>query len=233
MNPESRETVYAGFNFVLNSRLTIDKKTNLRFQQELVNEMIDVQRVEFTSERITAIRLEPRILEINVLALPNSPVSQLLITTQGIGCTLQMFGQEAEAVIRAFAQTWGGSMQVVNSDSTIREIFASTAEHAFQELWETRLKQPSEALAAFPYPAIGGGLRLAFRNPSPENSKPTEIETRIESFFGDSSKMFIETTYRWLVASEFQDIFKVNAKLNEIETFISSSLTPFVMGDQR
>jgi hypothetical protein len=113
------------------------------------------------------------------------------------GTDLDLFKKEAEAIVQAFETTWPTkNRQIISVDAAFRDLYETSGEHAFKELWETRLGQTADALAILGHPIAGGGLRLVMP-PHPEQSEPLEIELRIESFLQDTKKIWIETQFRW------------------------------------
>ncbi len=180
MNPESRQTIHIGVNFVFSPVLTIDPQSNLVFQQQLLQCGIEFARVDFKDRELIVIRETPTRLEIRVGTVGGAPISQLLVVSPDPKSELDLFIKEAEAVIEAFQATWPSkNRQIVSADVTFRDLYESPGEHAFQELWEKRLGQPENSLAILGRPVLGGGLRLVMP-PKLDEPEPAGVEIKIE-----------------------------------------------------
>lgn len=230
MNPESRQTIHIGVNFVFSPVLTIDPQSKLGFQQQLLQCGIEFARVDFKDRELTVIRETPTRLEIRVGIVGGAPISQLLILSPDPKAELHLFVKEAEAVIEAFESTWPSqNRQIVSSDVTFRDLYESTAEHAFRELWEKRLGQPQSSLAMLGRPVLGGGLRLVMP-PKIDEPEPEGIEIKIESFLQDTKKLFVETQVTWPTPGQPGAPFDAERRLEDVDRFIEDKVEPFVAG---
>jgi hypothetical protein len=101
-------------------------------------------------------------------------------------------------------------------ESTIRTIWGTTEEPAFQFLWEKILKQKPESLLSFGTPFLGGGLKLvvapyAIKGPTGEPSNEVaQAEYKIESYFRDPRYIFVESKYIWTNAIQYETIGALN-----------------------
>ncbi|MFQ5611267.1 MAG: hypothetical protein ACE5H9_03950 [Anaerolineae bacterium] len=194
MHPEG-SLLHIGINYVITPPPEINKGKLLSFQQAMIDTGIDFDNVENGSREIVLLKKTPS-LQIRVIAAPDAPVGQLLVVAPHPHRTPEDFGREAEAIVRAFHNTWRTPRQILSCDSTIRYLYEASEEHAFKELWETRLGQSQDALAVFGRRVLGGGIRFVMP-PEIGEEVPTQIEVKIESFLRDTKKIFIEVEFKW------------------------------------
>jgi hypothetical protein len=197
MYPDSRETIHIGVNFILNPRPAINVQSNLKFQQALVEHGIDFAKVEFNDRAIVVARETPVPLNVQIGVVNPEVFGQLLIVAPQQGTDLDLFSKEAEAVVQAFEAAWPAkNRQIISVDAAFRDLYETSSEHAFKELWETRLGQSADDLAMLGHPIVGGGLRFVMP-PHTGQAEPLEIELRIESFLKDTKKLWVETQFKW------------------------------------
>ncbi|MEW6232659.1 MAG: hypothetical protein AB1566_10155 [Chloroflexota bacterium] len=229
MYPESRVIIHMGINFVVSPVPTIDVQSSLKFQQSLVTRGIEFAKVEFKEREIAVVREAPTRLEIKVAAISPSPVGQLLIVAPDPRRVLTLFNKEAEAIVEAFESTWPAKKrQIISSDATLRDLYEASGEHAFQELWETRLRQSPGSLAVLGRPVLGGGLRFVMP-PLPDEPEPVQIEVKIESFLRDTKKIYVETQFTWPQPMSPGAPFPVN-RLNQVNEYIEGKIIPLITG---
>jgi hypothetical protein len=232
MKTQSRVIVHAGINFVSVPVPFVAPQTLLAFQQAAMMHGLEYNRVESPKNTISLFRDVPSPLQITVLS-HESQVGQLIIlASQHKGSlVLDLFIKEAEAAVQAYESVWKAPVrQVVQADATIRELYETTSEHAFQELWENRLGQSSQALSAFGRPIRGGGLRFVM-DPVQEDL-PAQIEVKIESFLRDTTKIFVETQFTWPIPSTPQSPFNVKGRIEKMNSYIESNVQPFISGEK-
>ncbi|MGQ9625280.1 MAG: hypothetical protein ACUVV0_00030 [Anaerolineae bacterium] len=228
MLPDSRVTIHMGVNFLVSPMPTIDKQSNLTFQQSLVMHGIDFTKVEFKEREIVVVREAPTRLNIKVAAV-GPAIGQLLIVAPQPGSYLELFIKEAEAIVKAFDSTWPAkSRQIISSDATIRDLYETSAEHAFKELWETRLRQSPDSLAVLGRPVLGGGLRFVMP-PRPDESEPVQIEVKIESFLRDTKKIYVETQFTWPHPMPPGVPLDPSSRLKQVDNYIESKVISFMM----
>jgi hypothetical protein len=142
--------------------------------------------------------------------------------------TSELFIAETEAVAKAFQIVWPAEKrQLIGADATIRELHETSDDHAFKEIWETRLGQPASSLLAFDKPIRGGGLRFVL-DPIPEEEDPVQVEIKIESFFQNTNKIYLETIFRWLHPS---GTFDVRERLSRMNEYINLHIMKFLRGE--
>lgn len=230
MNTDSRQTIHLGINFVFSPIPTIDAPSKVRFQQSLLDSGIDFTRTDFKDREVFVFRETPTRLEIRVVAIPGAPVGQLLIVSPDPRTELELFTKDAEAIVEAFQATWPAqNRQIISTDVTIRDLYEATGEHAFQELWEKRLKQAPTSLARLGRPVLGGGLRLVMP-PRPEDPEPVQIEVKIESFLQDTKKMFVETQFVWPAPKAPGAPFEIKERLHQVDRYVEDNVEPFIVG---
>jgi len=230
MNPESRQTIHMGINFVFAPPPAMDKQSHLRFQQALVG-----AGIEYTGVRLPENQIEVQCGTANPLVIKvigsDPRIGQLLILApQAAGSLgLDMFIKDSEAVVKAFEETRGGQRQILASDVTLRDLFDTTHEHAFQELWEHRLGQPEEALKVLGRGIQGGGLRLVIP-PLAGDTEPVQIELKIESYLRDSQRLWVETIFKWPQPRAVQERMDPGAQLRQADRYVEECVVKFMMG---
>jgi hypothetical protein len=225
---ESRDTIYLGINFVLAPPPVFDRKAFLQFQMAAAEEGLDTTRADWSDVSISLARVTPSMLDIQVVRAPDPAVGQLLVLAQR-GNNPDLFAEEVASVVKAYKTTWPANYQLIQSDATIRDLYDSKGEHAFQKLWEDRLKQSPESLQLLGRPVLGGGLRLVMPAEA-QDEEPAEVEIKIESLLADSKKLFIETTFRWPQPTQLGDAFNPISRFKSVDEFIRSRVIPFVVG---
>lgn len=228
MNSQSGILLHMGINYLLTPLSVIDKRRFLAFQTALINEGIEYDEAKHTEREINLLRQNSP-LQIRVI-ISNSPLGQILVAAPRPEGGLEMFGRQAQAVIEAFAKTWPEAKQVVTCDGTVRYLFESDASHAFEEIWETRLKQSKAELAIFDTPVGGGGLRFVL--PAMVNQPdPAEIELKIESYLQNPKKIFVDVRFKWLKAKPVDDGIDPADRLRIIDRFVEEKVIAFMRSD--
>lgn len=226
MKPGTQRIIHIGINFVTIPSPVVTKRKSLAFQQAVLTHGLDFTKVENPENRIILKREDPSPLELSVL--DNNQFGQVLVISVHPKVPLSLFIEEAEAALGAFESVWPTpTRQIIKSDATIRCLYETTAQHAFQELWESRLGQESESLKAFARPIRGGGLRFVM-DPRQDDEQPAQIEVKIESYLRDTSKIFVETVFTWTKPTDQGEGFDVRARLEQIYEYIENQVTDFL-----
>lgn len=228
MHPDSRQTIHMGINFVIAPTPSINMQTHMKFQQSLFERGIEFAGIAFKEREITVERQEPTHFVVRVLATEPPAIGQLLVLAPQPGSPLGLFAREAEAVVEAFNTTWPVTRQIVSSDVAFRDLYETTSEHAFQELWEERLGQPGDALKGLGWSTQGGGFRFVVP-PSPNDSDPVEIELRIESYLRDSKKIWVETIFKWIKPMSMDTTLDPKRRLHQVDNYVEGTVVPFMM----
>jgi len=164
--------------------------------------------------------------------LEPQPLGQIMVIAPQPKGGLELFIKEAEAAIQAFEDVWPAEKrQIIKADATIRDLYETSSQHAFQELWENRLGQTSKALEAFGRPIRGGGLRFVL-DPIP-GELPVQIEVKVESFLMDTTKIFVETQYNWPVSTGPGTPFDVRERLSQMNSYIENQINAFLTGETK
>jgi len=231
MNPDSRQTIHMGINFVFSPMPIINQRSYVDFQDSLLTRGIEISKTGFTDQReILIVRESPTSLEIKVSTLGPPSVAQLLILASNPSRDLESFAKDADAAVMAFESTWSEpNRQLLSCDVTLRDLYETSTEHAFQELWETRLNQPQDSLAAFGRPVLGGGLRFVMP-PLPGEPKPVTIEVKIESFLRDTKKVFVETQFVWPSPASQAAQFDPVSRLRQVDEYVEHQVLSFILG---
>jgi hypothetical protein len=229
MKPHSRRIIHLGINFVTIPAPAVTRQSSLAFQQAIISTGLDFVRVENPENRIIVTRESPSPLRITIARFEPHSGQVLIVSPQPKG-SLELFIQEAEAALEAFETVWPAqNRQIIKSDGTIRELHETTGKHAFQELWEKRLGQSSQALSVFERPIRGGGLRFVM-DPLSDEEKPVQIEVKIESFLSDTTKIFVETQFVWLMPTSPGTPFTARERLLEMNSYMENQVRAFIAG---
>lgn len=218
--------LHLGINYVLSPPPEIDKKRCLEFQRTLAEAGIGFNSANDSSQEILIDRkLKP--LQIRVIANANTPVGQLLIIAPHPDRPLALFCKEVEQIIEAFKETWKEHRQILSCDSTLRYLYASSSTHGFRELWETRLRQPEDALGAFGRPVLGGGLRFVMPPIQGQNDS-AQIEVKIESYLQDHRQIFVEVDFKWHQPKLPGASFEPTERLEAVNAYLENQVIAFI-----
>jgi hypothetical protein len=234
MKENTRNTIHIGVNFIVAPAPALDTGRYLMLQERLAEEHVEFAQLNKTGTQIVLSRPQPYTLQVQ-LGLVAPPTGQLLIiggataaagTGLPIGVSPGHFRVEAQTISEVFREVWPETQQVLSRDAAIRMLFDADSEHAFQYLWEQRLKQPEQALEAFGRPVLGGGLRLVM-GASPTDPELSMVEVKIESFLSDANKIYVETILQWHQPAEVTEMDPV-ALIDVAENFIADRVIPFI-----
>lgn len=222
---ESGILLHMGINYVITPPPDLDKRSFLAFQTALMDEGIDYGEAKYSEREIGLTREAPP-LQIRILTT-SQPVGQLLVVSPRPEDGIEIFGRKTEAITNAFIQTWPRSKQIVACDCTIRYLYASERQHAFEEIWEARLKQPKEALSIFEAAVGGGGLRFVMPA-NPGSANPAEIEVKIESYLKDPRQIYVDTQFKWPQTRQPGASFDPVERLHIVDRFIEEKVITFM-----
>ncbi|HUW18064.1 MAG TPA: hypothetical protein VMW16_02045 [Sedimentisphaerales bacterium] len=229
-NRESRQSIYFEVSYVIASEWSCDTMQRLDFQKSLAERQLDFPQTNVGPNNFILVRLEPSALQVKA-ALLGPRVSSISISSKRPVHSLNLFNKEAEAVCDAYHQTWlKQQCQILQCNARIQHLY-SCHEHAFKYLWEQRLgQQPQDFSYLGKRPVLGGGLRLVMP-PLKEDVEPVQIELKIESFFPELGKMFIETSFLWpqprLLKKD--EKFDPELRLKRVEKYALNEVCDFVM----
>jgi len=228
-NIDSRQSIYFDISYIMTFEWSSDVIKRLDFQRKLAVRQLDFPKTSVGPHDFTLVRIEPSPLQVRIA--PSGPgVSSIQISSERPACGLDLFGKEADAVCEAYRETWlNEQTQILQVNARIRHLY-SCQDHAFKYLWEDRLKQD---VKDFQYlgsrPVLGGGLRLVMP-PVKGDKEPVQIEVKVESFFQESKKMFVETFFVWprpRLLSEGG--FDTEKRLGSVEEYAASKVCDFIM----
>jgi hypothetical protein len=234
MKPESRRFLHMGINYIVLPAPQIDRRISLGFQEALISAGIEFTNSAVEENHILVQRKPPFPLEMRVAVQISQPqpFGQILIIAPHPNRRLENFISETEAVLNAFVKNWpSASRQILSCDVALRCLYESTSRHAFEELWERRLGQPSESLGVFRRKVLGGGLRFVMP-PQPGDIEPSQVEVKIESYLQDPKKVFVETQFMWPNPSPPGSPFNAADRLHEVNNFITDQVHAFLMGPE-
>ena len=233
-NIESRQSIYFELSYVIASQWTGETMQRLDFQRGLAERGLDFPQTGGGQREFVLIRRAQSPLQVKIAAA-GPRVSSVSISSEKPEHTLDMFIKEAESVCAAFTQVAlaGQGCQVLQTGGRIRHLY-SCSDHAFKFLWEDRLGQsPEDFKVLGKKPVSGGGLRLVMP-PLRDEEEPVQIEVKIESFFAEPKKMFVDTFLFWprpriLGADE---AFDVEHRLQRVETYATGQVCDFILRRQ-
>ncbi len=222
----SRRIIHLGINFLFAPAIPIDVGRQIKFQDLLSKKQIVFEQFNKTDKFIKFSTMTGGQLDVQV-GLAGPEVSQLLILSPGQTLPKDSFIEHADIICQTFREVWGEPQQIVHRDSCLRSLYQVNDQHAFQFLWENRLKQQGFALNVLKRPVLGGGLRLVM---PPTNEQKTQIELKVESFLSDSKMLFVEVQFAWRQPVPFEDGLAPKILIDEIDAFNNNEVTQFVKG---
>lgn len=229
MQPDSRQTIHMGIAFVLSPCPAIDARRNLKFQQSLIEQAIDIVQVELNDRQIIIIG-ESSNLNIRVDVIQPPQIGRLTIIAPKQGSTLSLFERQAEAVVKAFEETWPAkSRQIVSADSTFRDLFETSEQHAFMEIWEKLLEKSAESLRTLSRPVLGGGLRFVMPAKAGD-LELIETELKVEAYLKNTKKIWVETIFRWHQPMPPGTPLNPRKRLEEVNDYVEGQVISFITG---
>ena len=228
MRPETRRHIHLGINYIMVPSPLVEQGSALAFQQALIQRSLGFDRVEYEENAVRVIR-ERLPLQIVVRSSTGQPTGQLLILAPQPERNVEYFCQEAEFVVTAFESVWPDNQrQIVKRDVTIRDLY-ETDQHAFQEIWEARLGQAEDSLAAFGRKVLGGGMRFVM---PPQPDRPAQVEVKIESYLRDTTRIFAECQFTWVTPGAPNATFAPREHLSEVDAYARKQVIDFMQGER-
>lgn len=227
MLEHTRQTVYIGAGFVFSPQPVIDSAHALRFQQELSNHGIVFTQTQMPPGVITLLRQSPP-LEVRVQHAGPALGTTVVIAPAPWG-SVDEYIDDAKTAFAAYWVAWPGqTLQVLQREVTVRQLYDVAEDHAFMFLWEKRLNADRKELTAFRRPVLGGGLRFHMVPQSTDDQAP-ETDVRIESSFGDPKKLFIELLMKWHTPIAVMELDPEEI-VREAERFLAQEVVDFITG---
>ena len=228
MKKETRKTIYVGVNFIVSPPPGMGLESRLEFQRQLSEENIELTDIKVDNQRLIAGRSNPMPIQISI-GLIAPTIGQLLIVAPELGGrSIEVFGEEACDISKSFSNIWP-RRQVLGCDVTIRDLYDADSEHAFQEIWEGLLHQPTERMNAFGRPILGGGLRFVMPQTEAEPGQPV-IEVKVESFLQDTHKVYLDVSCNWPTPQPIDFALDPESRINYVDNFIQKQVIDFVLG---
>lgn len=221
-------TVHLGVGYVFSPQPVLDSGHVLDFQRELAAHGLEFSQAHQGAGALHLGR-EVRPIEVTVQQL-GPAIGSLSVVAGAPWATIDEFVDDARIAFSAFSAVWSGQpLQILQRECTLRRLFDVTEDHAFKFLWEKRLRGNEAELDAFRRPVLGGGLRFVIPPESPQTDEPN-IDVRIESFFPDPTKLFVELQMRW-------NVMQVSAApdpdpiMREADRFLAEEVVNFIRGE--
>ncbi len=234
VNKNSRTSIHFSVGYLLAGQWAADKPRCLDFQKALLGSEMDFSQTNFAGNRFTLVRNEPSNLQI-VVEAPGPQVTGMTITSAHPQYDIAMFQKEAEAAWLAYQNVWQAQQyQILQCSARMHQLY-SCSEHAFKYIWEDRLGQKPEDFAVFGgRPVAGGGIRLVMPPASVNGLEPSSVEVRVESYFRELAKLFVETVFVWpqpriIGAGER---FDPAQRLATVEAYTDKEVWDFLVGKQ-
>lgn len=235
VNRNSRTSIHFSVGYLLAGQWAAEKPRCLDFQKALLESEMDFGQTTFAGNRFTLIRNEPSNMQV-VLEVPGPQVAGVTVTSAHPQYDLAMFQKEADAVMEAYRRIWPMQQyQVLQCSARMHQLYSCT-EHAFKYIWEDRLGQKPDDFAALGgRPVGGGGLRLVMPPAAIEGQEPSNIEIKVESYFRELSKLFVETVFVWpqprIIGSG--ETFDASYRVGLVDTYADNEVWNFVVGKRQ
>ena len=231
MKLDSRQTIHIGINLVSAPAPVLDRPSARRFQEYLEDADIAFTNTEY-KDRLLLVRDPIKPLQINV-GVVGPQVGQLVIVAGMPDRSIADFCEEAEKVLVAYERAWPAqARQLVHVDATIRDLYETSTDHAFKELWETRLHQRPDSLQALGPGLAGGGLRFVIPPADADHLTPL-MEVKIESFLQNSHKLFIETQFLYTQPAPLGAPTEITQRLNALNDYARQDVVSFIQEGQQ
>jgi hypothetical protein len=235
VNRNSRTSIHFSVGYLLAGQWAAERPRCLDFQKAMLESELDFSQTAFAGNRFTLTRSEPSNLQV-LLEVPGPQVAGVTVTAAFPQYELAMFQKEAEATLGAYQKIWPAQQyQVLQCSARIHQLY-SCSEHAFKYIWEDRLGQKADDFAVLGgRPVGGGGLRLVMPPASVNGQEPLSIEVRIESYFRELAKLFIETVFTWPQPRIIQagEEFDPSERMAAVEAYIDNEVWNFLTGGQQ
>ncbi len=229
MRVDTCQSLHFGVNYFVAPVPNVDGTQMRKFLQEIAEEGIEFDRTSKGAAQLQFARGTDAPLEVKV-AQAGPQVGQLVIIAPHPRRLLSLFIEEAQAICEAFRHVWPGKFQIVSRDCTIRRLYESEGDHAFEFLWERRLRQPAEQLKVFGRLVLGGGLRFVMP-PEGTEDDPVQTEVKVESYLRDSKKIFVEVQFAWPQPGDPSNLMEPGTMLTAVESFADEQVVAFILGD--
>jgi hypothetical protein len=235
VNKDSRTSIHFSVGYLLAGQWAADKARCLDFQKALLEAELEFSQTTFATNRFTLVRNEPSNLQV-VAESPGPQVASVTVTAAYSQYDLAMFQKEAEAVFEAYKRSWPSThYNLLQCSARIHQLY-SCSEHAFRYIWEDRLGQKAEDFAIFGgRPVAGGGLRLVMPPAAVEGQEPCSVELKIESYFRELAKLFIETVFVWpqprVITGAEQ--FDPGQRIATVDAYMDNEVWQFLAGKQQ
>lgn len=219
--------IHAGINFIFLPQAPVGSRKGIEFQAALLEQGIDIAKTQTGQDTLVLATVEPTEVVIQVTEL-DANIGQLLIVGSGRPGSVDLFGQQVEAIMKAYEIAFPTQKrQLISSDVTLRFLYETHTDHAFRELWERRLGQSRESLSTLGGPILGGGLRFVVPHQI-ETAEPCLVEVKIESFLGDTSKLYVETIFKWDLKGTPDTAVNAGQRLASVDRFVEENVGAFM-----
>ncbi|EKR65144.1 MULTISPECIES: hypothetical protein [Leptospira] len=225
----NRNIIHVGLSDLFLPIIVRSKSEVLQFQSNLEELGIEITGTNYgPNQNILTRQLSQSVLTIQLInAGPN--ITQLLIISENPDGSLESIEEDFERVLEAFDKVWPiQGKNVVKSDLTVRLLVDSSTEHAFGEIWEKRLRQNRDSLQQLGRPILGGGLRFVLPPLNSQDPEDHGIEIKIESFFPDPRKVFIEAIFLWGTPRMISEKWNASDRIQKVIQYSEQHLIPFL-----
>ncbi|EKO79718.1 MULTISPECIES: hypothetical protein [unclassified Leptospira] len=225
----NRNIIHVGLSDLFLPILVRSKSEVLQLQTILEELGIEITGTNYgPNQNVLTRQLAQSVLTVQ-LANAGPNITQLLIISENPDGSLESIEEDFERVLEAFDKVWPlQGKNAVKSDLTVRLLTDSSTEHAFGEIWEKRLRQNRDSLQQLGRPILGGGLRFVLPPLNPQDPEDHGIEIKIESFFPDPRKIFMETIFLWSTPRTISEKWSTSDRIQKVIQYSEQHLIPFL-----
>jgi hypothetical protein len=223
------QVVHVGVNYVLAPWPGMKESDKFEFPKTLNDAGVLVTEIKQEGQVLLLARRTNNPIEIRIGALGPQVGQLLMIAPELGGRSLDGVGMDMKDIADCFMKFWP-NLQILTCDVALRQLHKTSCEHAFQELWENRLKQSKESLKIFGRQVWGGGLRLVLPPHEEEINGPT-IDIKIESYINDPKMIYIETLGFWNQKFPVGQVIDPDVRVEFIENYTKEKVVQFMQED--
>jgi hypothetical protein len=231
---ETKVPIHFGVGIVFQPAPDLTPSRILAFQSVLAKPEYGISFQQVNAQEGAALQLvrqtPPFTVSVAKIGGQGAAIAQLTVISAPPPRRLEDFAEEAESVLEAYRAVWTERTQVIRRDCVLRYLYDVDTDHAFRYLWEQRLNQADDSIQRLGRPVLGGGLRF-FLPPREQVEDDTTVDVRIESFFQDPKKLFVETQMLWTTPIAAGADVQPSALLSEAAAYTDGPITDFILSE--
>ncbi|MDV6235508.1 hypothetical protein CH379_007705 [Leptospira ellisii] len=225
----NRNIIHVGLSDLFLPVVVRSKSEILQFQSNLEELGIEITGTNYgPNQNVFTRQRSQSVLTIQTInGGPN--ITQLLVISENPEGSLESIEEDFERALDAFDKVWQiRGKNAVKSDLTVRMLIDSSTEHAFGEIWEKRLRQDKNDLQKLGRPILGGGLRFVLPPLNPQDPEDHGIEIKMESFFPDPRRIFLEAIFLWGAPRIIGEKWDAGNRIQKVVQYAEQNLIPFL-----